>query len=499
MNRLFILLAAVVFCSCQRSATNEEDHGHPHDPEPTTLAYTVYSAKTELFVEFRPLVVGQSTRFAAHFTKLGQSFTSLNEGKITLSLTVGEKGIRTVSDKASSPGIFRLALKPAVAGVGRLVFDIETADYKDRIVIDSVVVFADQNSADAVAPEEGEAGEISFLKEQAWKIDFANEQLSPRIFNDVIKVSGILSAPAADEQVVASRSAGVVQWSEAILNGAMVSKGQRLFVIASGNLAKDNIESQYREAKANFEKAEADLKRVEPLRSDKIISEKDYLEIKNRYDQARISFETLGRNYTGNGQAVTSPINGFVKEITAQSGEFVKPGQALAVITKSQSLQLQADVPLRYANDLSSITEAQFKTIRNNSVYNTRELNGKVMSYGKAIGANTTLLPIYFSLMNTGDLIPGDAVEVYLKSRPIPNALVVPATALIEEQGSFYVYVQTAGESFVKRSVTLGAQDGRMVQLLSGVAAGERVVTKGGYLIKLATQSGSVPAHGHEH
>jgi membrane fusion protein, heavy metal efflux system len=70
---------------------------------------------------------------------------------------------------------------------------------------------------------------------------------------------------------------------------------------------------------------------------------------------------------------------------------------------------------------------------------------------------------------------------------------------LVEEQGNFYVYVQTEGESFQKRNVTLGAQDGRRVQLLSGVAAGERIVTKGAYMIKLATQSGAVPAHGHEH
>ena len=134
-----------------------------------------------------------------------------------------------------------------------------------------------------------------------------------------------------------------------------------------------------------------------------------------------------------------------------------------------------------------------------NTVYSTKELNGQLLSYGKTLGGNSSLLPVYFFLTNNGSLIPGQAVEVYLKSRPIENALILPLSALIEEQGNFFVYAQVAGESFDKREVETGAQDGVSVQIISGLNPGERIVTKGGYLVKLATQSGSVPAHGHEH
>jgi cobalt-zinc-cadmium efflux system membrane fusion protein len=500
MNRWgIILVAALSLTACQRSATNEEEHGHPHEPESVTLAYTLYSDKTELFVEFKPLIVGKSSRFAAHFTQLGESFKSLDEGKITLSLIIGDNGIRTIADKASSPGIFRLALSPKTSGRGKLVFDIETKGYTDRIEIDSIVVYADDKSAQAIPAEEGGSSDISFLKEQAWKIDFANHELKPEVFYDVIKVSGQINAKPTDEQVIAARSNGIVKWDESIVGGASVREGQNLLVLSSGNLAQGNTESAYREAKVNYEKAEADFKRIEPLRADKIISEKDYLQIKNTFDQAKIVFETLSKNYSQGGQSMRSPMSGFVKQVIARSGEFVEAGQPLAVITKNQMLQLQADVPLRYSNQLPLVLEAQFKTMHDDSVYNTRELNGKVLSYGKAVSDGSSLLPIYFSLKNNGQLTPGESIEVYLKSSAIQNAFVVPVSALVEEQGNFYVYVQTEGESFQKRNVTLGAQDGRRVQLLSGVAAGERIVTKGAYMIKLATQSGAVPAHGHEH
>jgi multidrug efflux pump subunit AcrA (membrane-fusion protein) len=69
----------------------------------------------------------------------------------------------------------------------------------------------------------------------------------------------------------------------------------------------------------------------------------------------------------------------------------------------------------------------------------------------------------------------------------------------MEEQGSYFCYVQTEGESFQKRELRIGGNDGQYVQVLSGVAEGERVVTKGAYNIKLSTAAGTLPAHGHEH
>src|SRR5687767_5380521 len=112
-----------------------------------------------------------------------------------------------------------------------------------------------------------------------------------------------------------------------IAPGASVVQGQELFVLTSGNLAQGNIESQYREAKSNFEKAEADYKRVQPLLADKIVSQKDYAEIKNKYEQTRIEYETLSRNYSQGGQTVQSPMAGFVKQLSVRSGEYVQAGQ----------------------------------------------------------------------------------------------------------------------------------------------------------------------------
>ena len=215
----------------------------------------------------------------------------------------------------------------------------------------------------------------------------------------------------------------------------------------------------------------------------------------------RICFgnNTVSKEYSGKGQNVLAPVSGFVKNILVTEGQFVASGTPLATISKNKRLLVQANVSQNYFSRLSSITSANFKTPQSDVVYKTTALNGRIVSYGKSASASTPFIPVTFEINNEGQLVSGSIIEIYLKSSTIADALVVPVSALIEEQGVFYVYVQTGGESFQKREVKLGASDGLNVQVLSGIVENERVVTKGGYQIKLSSASGALPAHGHEH
>ena len=76
---------------------------------------------------------------------------------------------------------------------------------------------------------------------------------------------------------------------------------------------------------------------------------------------------------------------------------------------------------------------------------------------------------------------------------------VVPEPAIIDDAGRPVVFVQKGGETFLRRPVKIGIRNTGMVQVLEGVNPGDRVVTKGAYLIRLSTMSSAVPAHGHVH
>lgn len=491
---LLLCLFLIGFTSCN----NKEEIKESSSLEP--LAYTLYTEKTELFVEFKPLVVGQTSKFASHLTVLGENFKALTDAKITVSLIVGENGIKNSVDAPSSPGIFRLALNPKTAGTGTLIFDIVTKDFTDKITIENVVVYADMKTALAKQPEPAETGDISYLKEQAWKVEFANQAVRKQTFNDVIKTSGqILSAPG-DEMIVTAKASGVVVFSgKNTIVGSAVNSGNSLFTITGADMTESNIDASVKDAKANYLKAKADYERSKSLVADKIVSEKDHQQVKLQFENAQTAYNTVSKNYSAKGQNVLSPMSGFVKNVLVTEGQFVPSGTPLATISKNKRLLVQANVSQNYFSRLSSITSANFKTPQSDVVYNTTALNGRIVSYGKSASASIPFIPVTFEIDNAGQLVSGSIIEIYLKSSTIADALVIPVSALIEEQGIFYVYVQTGGESFQKREVKLGASDGLNVQVLSGIVENERVVTKGGYQIKLSSASGALPAHGHEH
>ncbi len=75
----------------------------------------------------------------------------------------------------------------------------------------------------------------------------------------------------------------------------------------------------------------------------------------------------------------------------------------------------------------------------------------------------------------------------------------MPASAVLDENGIATVYVQSGGESFERRQIEAGVRDGDWIEVKGGVRAGERVVTRGAYLIKLAATRSEAVGHGHAH
>lgn len=215
------------------------------------------------------------------------------------------------------------------------------------------------------------------------------------------------------------------------------------------------------------------------LAEQQIVSAKEFAQIRQAYENARIAYEAVAKGQSDGGQAVTSPIDGYVKNLLVGEGDYVQVGQPLVSVTQNRRLQLRADVSEKYYGALTTIKSANFSTPYNNKVYTLAELNGRLLSYGKA--SSGSYVPVTFEFDNRGDVVPGSFVEVYLLSTELPDVLALPRTALTEEQGSYFVYRQLDAECYEKQLVTLGADDGSEVQIVSGIHAGDRIVTRGAY------------------
>jgi multidrug efflux pump subunit AcrA (membrane-fusion protein) len=124
----------------------------------------------------------------------------------------------------------------------------------------------------------------------------------------------------------------------------------------------------------------------------------------------------------------------------------------------------------------------------------------RLVAIGQVVDEKTRTVPVTNEIDN-GDhrLAVNQTVFLRLLLSGVGNSPVIPETAIIDDAGRPVVFVQRAGESFVRRPVKLGVRNGGVAQVLEGVSTGDRVVTKGAYLIRLSTMSSAVPAHGHVH
>ncbi len=492
-----IIVFTLLFIGCNNPTEEKPEH-KANGLEP--LTYTLYSNKSELFVEFKPLVVGKTSKFAAHITILGENFLPLTEGEVTVSLIIGENGIRNSSEKASSPGIFILVLNPKNVGKGKLIFDIKTKDFTDKLVIENIRVYPDEKIAMSNPFEDAIGEQIVYLKDQAWKIEFANTEVERQVFTEIIKTTGQILPAQGDAVIITAKSSGVITFgNNKKLIGSAVNSGVTLFKISGKGLIENNLDAKYTLAKANYEKAKTDFERANELAKDNIISQKEFHERQLKYENAKTTFNNIANSYSAGGQKVKSPIKGYIKNLLVSEGQYVEVGQPIASISQNRKLILKAEVPQKYFSKLNSISSANFKMAYDDKVYNTDSLNGKLISFGKNTNNNAYYIPVNFEIDNKGEIIPGSFIEIFLKTNVIKNALVIPYSSLLEEQGNYYAYVQTSGEGFQKRELKLGVNDGVYVQVLSGIKENERIVTKGAYQIKLATMSGKMPDHGHEH
>lgn len=338
--------------------------------------------------------------------------------------------------------------------------------------------------------------EIILTPEKAKAAGVASEIIQPKPFRQVIVTSGQVQAAQGDESVVVANVAGVVSFSRPVTDGMSIGKGASILNISAENMPDGD---PVKRARIAYETAKQEYGRAARLVESQIVSQKEFNTIKENYENARLAYEAIAKNQTKTGVSITAPLGGYIKNTLVQEGDYVTVGQPLVSITQNRRLFLRADVSEKYYGYLHGIQSANFKTPYNNKVYELSELKGRLLSYGKASGGTSFYVPVTFEFDNKGNVIPGSYVEVYLLSGEMPDVLALPVSALTEEQGAYFIYLQLDEEGYKKQEVTLGANNGKEVQILTGLKAGDRVVTKGAYQVKLASASNAIPAHSHEH
>jgi len=162
------------------------------------------------------------------------------------------------------------------------------------------------------------------------------------------------------------------------------------------------------------------------------------------------------------------------------AGAYINDTSAsLMTIANLERVLVTAAVP---ENQIGAISRGQAAEIRL-PAYPGLALRGVISYISAVVEPDTRRIRVRITLPNPdGKLRPNMFATVQVSSAAATR-LVLPASALLMNNDSVSVFVETAPWTFVRRPVTLGSEDGETVQILAGVRAGERVVVRGAVLL----------------
>lgn len=526
MKLIFLLIALTMLSGCSDHTHDEHgghDDAHAEGDEHGDggghgggIVITHFTDRTELFVEFPPLTVGEKSPFAAHFTRLS-NYGPVAEGTVTVRLTGGNQPDETFSGKpTNTPGIFAPVAVPRHPGTRRLQFELTTPEFSTVHEVGEVTVHASHEAAEQAMPDEEEpAGLISFLKETQWKIDFQVEPAETRELFASVPATGTIRGTADGDAHLSASSAGrlVFPDNHAPRIGQHVEAGDILAYIvphASGDQDVAGLRSELARAEAQYEQAVSERKRLEGLHAEGAMPIKRVQAARTEAKIAKAALEAAqtrlrtlsGSNGSGTsaGMAAHAPISGTIVGVSAGAGQHVDPGEPLLHIVQTDRLWLEARVSESDSLKLRNPPGAWFTAQELPQPVTIDQDNGQLIAAGRAVDPVTRTTPVIFEFDNPDNILQvGMHVNARVRTGKTVSGPTVPMTALVDEQGQNIVYVMVGGESFERRIVRTGVHDQGYVEIRSGIEPGERVVTEGAYLVRLAAAAPAAAGHGHAH
>lgn len=334
---------------------------------------------------------------------------------------------------------------------------------------------------------------ITLSPQAASRLGVGTQKITPRPFGGALKVSGTVAVSSRGNAVVAAPTSGIITLNRGIEVGSEVGRGTSIGTIRAEGVSGGDANQV---AKAELTAATAEFNRVKALYADRLVTLGEYNAAKGALDRAKAAYSAKAA--TG---SVTSPAPGVITELTAVSGQYVNAGEPIASVSSDKDLTVRADVPVRHYKEAAATRDARIVSSATGADILVSEAGGKRTGVNGSSAATTGgFVPVYFSFPNTGALLPGTAVEIYLLSPDEREVLSVPNSALVEQQGAFYIFQRLDDDCYRKVPVTRGRTDGSRTEITSGLTSGMEIVTAGTTAVKLAQSSGAVPAgHSHSH
>ena len=266
-----------------------------------------------------------------------------------------------------------------------------------------------------------------------------------------------------------------------VREGDRVRKGQVLARIDDGGMA-----SGLEQLKTQAALAETTFERQKRLWEQNIGSEIQYLQAKTNYEAAVSAVQQAESQLAKS--TIRATFNGIVDEVMQEEGSTLNPAAGMAVfrLVNLSDMYVEVDVPERYLGSVQTGKDVQiYLPVLGDSI------RTKVRQTGNFINPANRSFRAEIPVPNTsGNVKPNLTARVRINDYTNPEALVIPPTVISENaEGEQYVYIASGvtAEGMAKaekRVIQTGLSQGNSVEVLSGLAPGEQIVTEGARRIR---------------
>ena len=315
-------------------------------------------------------------------------------------------------------------------------------------------------------------------------------EAGPATIKPTLKLPGEIVFNAEKMVHVVPRLSGVVLTVSRDV-GQAVRQGDVLAVIESQALAE--LRSQFLAARKRLALARTGFEREKKLWEEKITAQQDYLEAQQVLNEAEIASDLAAERLRALGIApeatrqggslarfeVRAPIAGVIVNKAVAAGATLKEDADIFTVADLSTLWAQVTV---YPKDLGTIRVGQQASIKATAF--EAQGSGSVSAIGALVGEQTRTAQARVTLSNPkGVWRPGMFVEVELAAAEVqvPVAVAVEALQTVRD---WTVVFGRYGPYFEARPLELGRSDGRMVEVLKGLAAGEKYGAGHSFAIK---------------
>jgi membrane fusion protein, multidrug efflux system len=253
-----------------------------------------------------------------------------------------------------------------------------------------------------------------------------------------------------------------------------------------------NAVPEVQNAKASFDLAQSEFGRIRSLLDQRVVSQSEFEQRRAQLDAARQQYEAAKNGAAQQYQSlqaararlsmarkaladtvVRAPFSGLVAERLVSIGDYVTRGTKVAVVVRINPLRAELTVPEQF---IAAVAVGQPITFEVDA-YPNRQFTGTIRFVSPALKADQRALTIEAMVPNAGnELKPGLFATARLQQPNPTPAVLVPATAVQTAGGTSRVYVVN-GDHVEERVVTVGQTVDALVEISTGVKAGERVAT----------------------